>query len=288
MEPKLIDRVISCTGIAITQDRGPFMPISDRISPHLPAMRRYARALTGTQASGDAYVAATLEAILTDPGAFQQADDDRVGLFQILTRMISSLPVSMATGLTPTPGRASPFDLSAVPPRARQALLLATVEGFSVIRTAEILEMDEAETTGMLNTAFAEIAAQAETGIMIIEDEPLIALDLAHMVNGMGHHVTGIARTQSEAEALWRDTKPGLILADVKLADGSSGIDAVNTILASTDLPVIFITAYPEKLLTGERPEPAFLVSKPFNPETVKVLINQALLVTPQERAAAA
>ena len=263
------------------------MPISDRISPHLPGMRRYARALTGTQASGDAYVAATLEAILTDPSVFQRTDDDRLGLFHLLTRMISSLPVSMATGMTATPGRETPFDLSAVPPQARQALLLATVEGFSVTHTAEILELDETETTDMLHAAFAEIAAQAETGIMIIEDEPLIALDLAHMVNGMGHRVTGIARTQAEAEALWRDTKPGLILADVKLADGSSGIDAVNTILARSDLPVIFITAYPEKLLTGERPEPAFLVSKPFNPETVKVLINQALLVTPQERVAA-
>ena len=263
------------------------MPISDRIAPHLPGMRRYARALTGTQASGDAYVAATLEAILADPTVFQRTDDDRLGLFHLLTRMISSLPVSMATGMTATPGRETPFDLSAVPAQARQALLLATVEGFSVTHTAEILELDEAETTGMLHVAFSEIAAQAETGIMIIEDEPLIALDLAHMVNGMGHRVTGIARTQAEAEALWHDTKPGLILADVKLADGSSGVDAVNTILSRSDLPVIFITAYPEKLLTGERPEPTFLVSKPFNPEMVKVLINQALLVTPQQRVAA-
>jgi len=264
------------------------MPISDRIGPHLPALRRYARALTGTQPSGDAYVAATLETILVDPSVLPADGDDKASLFNLLSRIISSLPVSMGRGTgTITPGSEAPFDLSGVPPLGRQALLLATVEGFSVESTADILEAETSTVRALLDAAFAEIAAQAETGIMIIEDEPLIALDLAHMVSGMGHRVTGIARTQSEAEALWSESRPGLVLADVRLADGSSGIDAVNSILSRTTIPVIFITAYPERLLTGERPEPAFLVSKPFNPEQVKVLINQALLFAPPARAAA-
>ncbi|QRM56477.1 response regulator [Sinorhizobium sp. BG8] len=264
------------------------MPVSDRIVSHLPSLRRYARALTGSQTSGDAYVAATLETILTDGTLFPDSAGDRECLFRLLTRIISSLPVSMSTdGYIERQGEGVPFDLSTVPPRARQALLLVTVEGFAVDRAAEILEASHPEIEELLETAFAEIAAQQETGVMIIEDEPLIALDLAHMVNSMGHHVTGIARTQAEAEALWSSTHPGLILADVKLADGSSGIDAVNNILAQSTLPIIFITAYPERLLTGERPEPTFLISKPFNPETVKVLINQALLVTTPTQAAA-
>lgn len=262
------------------------MPISTRITPHLPHMRRYARALTGTQASGDAYVAATLEAILMDPDVFSEADDDRLCLFRLLSRMISSLPVSISDSVSMRPGE-SAFDLGRVPPRVRQALLLVTMESFPTIQAAEILEMEEAEVCALLDTAFREIASQAETGIMIIEDEPLIAMDLADMVSDMGHHVTGIARTQAEAEKLWGDTRPGLILADVKLADGSSGIDAVTSILSRTDLPVIFITAYPEKLLTGERPEPAYLVSKPFHPDTVKVLINQALMTSHAHQAAA-
>lgn len=263
------------------------MPISDRITPHLPHLRRYARALTGTQASGDAYVAATLEAILMDPSVFANSEDDRLCLFRLLSRMISSLPVSISDSLSIAPGAPAGVDLSAVPPRVRQALLLVTMESFPTTHAAEILEMDESDVCALLDTGFREIAAQAETGIMIIEDEPLIALDLADMVNDMGHHVTGIARTQTEAEKLWSDTRPGLILADVKLADGSSGIDAVSSILSRTQLPVIFITAYPEKLLTGERPEPAYLVSKPFHPETVKVLINQALLTNHSQPAAA-
>ncbi|MDX3927098.1 MAG: response regulator [Shinella sp.] len=264
------------------------MPISDRISPYLPALRRYSRALTGSQASGDAYVAATLEAILADPSVFRNADEDKVSLFRLLTRIISSLPISIDNDPGAiVPGSEAPFDLSAVPPRARQALLLVTVENFRRPDVCGILEALDHEIDNLLDAAFAEIAAQVEVGIMIIEDEPLIALDLAYMVNNMGHRVTGIARTQAEAESLWRDSQPGLILADVRLADGSSGIDAVNNILARTNLPVIFITAYPERLLTGERPEPAFLVSKPFNPDTVKILINQALLFTPSPRAAA-
>jgi CheY-like chemotaxis protein len=71
--------------------------------------------------------------------------------------------------------------------------------------------------------------------------------------------------------------KPGLVLADIQLADGSSGLDAVNEMLKSFSVPVVFITAYPERLLTGERPEPAFLITKPFQPETVKAVISQAL-----------
>ena len=46
---------------------------------------------------------------------------------------------------------------------------------------------------------------------------------------------------------------------------------------ASFEVPVIFITAYPERFLTGERPEPAFLIAKPFQPSTVSAVLSQAL-----------
>mgnify|MGYP000411422531 CR=1 FL=1 len=81
---------------------------------------------------------------------------------------------------------------------------------------------------------------------------------------------------------------PGLVLADIQLADGSSGIDAVKDILGHYDIPVIFITAFPERLLTGERPEPTFLITKPFQPETVKAAIGQALFFHPRNTRKAA
>src|SRR5690606_3668913 len=106
-------------------------------------------------------------------------------------------------------------------------------------------------------------------------------------VESLGHRVTAIARTHKEAVALDARTQPKMILADIQLADGSSGIDAVNDILMHHTVPVIFITAFPERLLTGERPEPTFLVTKPFNPEMVKALISQALFFDEGSRAAA-
>ena len=77
-----------------------------------------------------------------------------------------------------------------------------------------------------------------------------------------------------------------MVLADIQLADGSSGIDAVNEILHSRfEVPVIFITAYPERLLTGERPEPTFLITKPFLPDMVKALVSQALFFETRSKA---
>jgi CheY-like chemotaxis protein len=102
-------------------------------------------------------------------------------------------------------------------------------------------------------------------------------MDLETLVKGLGHKVSGVARTHREAIAEVRKTRPGLVLADIHLADGSSGLEAVNEILLGFDVPVIFITAFPERLLTGERPEPTFLITKPFEANTVRALISQAL-----------
>ena len=84
------------------------------------------------------------------------------------------------------------------------------------------------------------------------------------------------------ALAAFEDSDAGLVLADIQLADGSSGIDAVQDILALAPVPAIFITAFPERLLTGHRVEPTFLISKPFRENTVRAAISQSLLFTPQ------
>ncbi|MGO7287781.1 response regulator, partial [Rhizobium ruizarguesonis] len=159
------------------------------------------------------------------------------------------------------------------------------VECDPVIR--RIRETEEQDVMHLLDVASQEISRQVATDIMIIEDEPLIAMDIEQMVESLGHRVTGIARTHAEAVALYNKTKPSMVLADIQLADGSSGIDAVNDILKTSSVPVIFITAFPERLLTGERPEPTFLVTKPFNPDMVKALISQALFFNESTRVAA-
>lgn len=254
------------------------MPLSTRIAGHLPYLRRYSRALIGSQSSGDAYVAAVLEALIADISIFPPASNDRVALYKLYSKLFGSVTLDLKEIQSPFAWeRNAELYMASIPPKARQAILLVAVEGFSSRETAEILETSETDLGLVLSTAASEISGQISAEIMIIEDEPLIAMDIEDMVTTLGHKVTGVARTHTEAIELYNRRKPSMILADIQLADGSSGIDAVNEILETDDIPVIFITAFPERLLTGDRPEPAFLVTKPFNPDMVKALISQAL-----------
>jgi DNA-directed RNA polymerase specialized sigma24 family protein/CheY-like chemotaxis protein len=252
------------------------MSRSQTIAQHVPFLRRYARALTGDQASGDSYVAAALEALVKEPTLLDIEDQPRVALYKIFATIWNSVEVN---GRTDRVGDLKPAErhigqISAMP---RQAFLLVSVEGFSEQDAATILNIDPQTLQDLIDESGRELAAQIATDILIIEDEALIALDLENIVENLGHRSMGIARTRSEAIALSKTKRPGLILADIQLADGSSGLEAVNDLIATFEVPVIFITAYPERFLTGERPEPAFLVSKPYQKSMISALVSQAL-----------
>lgn len=254
------------------------MSLSVRIAAHLPLLRRYARSISGSQTSGDAYVAATLEALIADISIFPKSSNDRVALYQLFASIFSSAEIEITRMDSPFAWeKRAAANLASIPTKAKQAFLLTTVEGFAVSETAEILKVPEDDVKPLLEAASREISEQIATDIMIIEDEPLIAIDIEQMLHELGHFVTGIARTHREAVDLFHRTKPKMVLADIQLADGSSGLDAISDILQEASIPVIFITAFPERLLTGERPEPTFLVTKPFNPDVVKAMISQAL-----------
>jgi CheY-like chemotaxis protein len=251
------------------------MLTSEAVARELPRLRRYARALTGNQVSGDAYVTATLEALAEDPSILTGDDGMAVALFSAFTKIWNSVEIN-ATGKDALTG---PTDrhITGMAPLPRQAFLLIALEDFPEPAAAKILNVPVIELRRLIEESGRELAAEIATDVLIIEDEPLIAMDLESLVESLGHRVTGIARTQREAVALAKEDRPGLILADIRLADMSSGVDAVNELLQSLEVPVIFITAYPEQLLTGERPEPAFLITKPFRPATVAAVISQAL-----------
>jgi CheY-like chemotaxis protein len=239
-------------------------------------MRRYARALTGAQSSGDAYVAAALEAILADRGALDRTPRPRAMLYKVLTKIWNSIdlndPAESRDVQLPVERR-----LARITRLPRQAFLLVSLEGFSEDEAAEILDTDVLQLRDLVKEAGHELAAEIATDVLIIEDEALIAMDLERLVEELGHRVIGVGRTHSKAVAIARSHRPGLILADIHLADNSSGLDAVNELLRMFEVPVIFITAYPERFLTGERPEPAFLIAKPFQPTAVSAVISQAL-----------
>ena len=251
------------------------MSVAKEVASHLPYLRRFARSLSGSQQGGDAYVVSTLEALIADSAALPQGVGARVGLYRLFLKMWSS--ISLNNTDRDVPLSAAQKNLNHLTPRSRQAFLLRTVEGFDLGEVACILDTNVDEVAALVNSAGQEIAAQVATRVLIIEDEPVIALDIESLVRDLGHTVTAIARTHEEALKSAREMPPGLVLADIQLADGSSGLEAVNEILGVFDVPVIFITAYPERLLTGERPEPAFLITKPFQPDTVKAAVSQAL-----------
>ncbi|MDE2560631.1 MAG: response regulator [Sphingomonadales bacterium] len=258
------------------------MPLGARIAKDLPYLRRYARALTGSQAAGDAYVRAMLEAALADADLRREVGEGRAALYRVFNRLWSSAHVAPPAPVDAGADRstlesAAQERLGHMTPLNRQALLLTTLEDFSVAEAARIMDRTPAEVERLVEDAVDEIERESATTVLIIEDEPLISMQLEDLVRTLGHDVCGLAATRSQARDIVAAHTPGLVLADIQLADGSSGLDAVDDILAIASVPVIFITAYPERLLTGDRPEPTYLITKPFQEATVRAAISQAL-----------
>ena len=253
--------------------------LTQQIIQRLPYLRRYARALTGSQSVGDQYIRGCLESLLQDPGAITGGRDISVQLFALFHRFARTLKTSAEdlARLSDPLQRKVGERLIALAPLDRQALLLVHQEGFSPAQAGEILGIGTAEVNRHIDDAWASLKRQPPTRVLIIEDEPVIALDVGESVKSLGHSVTGVAARASEAIAMAKAAPPGLVLADIQLKDGSTGIIAVREILKSIDVPVVFVTAYPERLLTGEALEPAFVVTKPFDETTLKVAISQAL-----------
>lgn len=263
--------------------------LGQALLPHLPYVRRYARALAGSQQGGDAVVRATLEAIVAAPDQFPHDMGVRLGLYRMFEAFWSAAqeagPDGASTDLSgidlPVAEQIVQDRLAPMTPRSRRALLLTTLEGFSEEEAAVLLEVSREEIALLVKEARDEIERQTRARVLIIEDEPIIAMDIEAIVQDAGHDVAAIAVTRDEAVEAARTHQPSLVLADIQLADNSSGIDAVRDILSDHSVPVIFITAFPERLLTGDKPEPAFLITKPFQAETVKAAMAQALFFHP-------
>lgn len=252
------------------------LSISDQLGKFIPYLRRYSRALTGSQNSGDAFAAAALEAILTDRSVLE-GTDVKTGLFRVLYGIWASAGAPIDDTETGAHQKAQKH-LAKLTNNSREALLLYTIEGFSYGSIATIIGVDASEAEELVAIARREMADSVMGSVMIIEDEAIIAMDIESIVGDMGHRITGIARTRDEAVALGKADVPDLILADIQLADNSSGIDAVNDLLGELgSRPVIFITAFPERLLTGDKPEPAFLISKPYTEDQVVSAVSQAM-----------
>ena len=257
--------------------------LATAIGHELPFLRRYARALTGSQHAGDNYAAAVLDAILSDR-SLTEGNDLRVALFRTFHAIWQSSGQPVADGQDATREARAQAHMARLTPNSREALLLHTIEGMRVDQIADIIACTTSEAEELVQIAFDEMGHAVRGKVMIIEDETIIAMDLRGIVQAMGHEVTGVARTHAQAVELAEKARPDMILADIQLADGSSGIDAVNEILPRIgEVPVLFITAFPERLLTGDRPEPTFLISKPYTENQVRSALSQGMFFATTE-----
>jgi CheY-like chemotaxis protein/DNA-directed RNA polymerase specialized sigma24 family protein len=250
----------------------------------LPFVRRYARALTGSQTRGDNYVRLCLETILAEPGRME-GEDAKLQLFKAFHDAWRAVDTQIASSRSSLSERGPQISrgLAALPSLERQVLLLTFLEEFSLEDTASIVGVNQEQARLLLDNARNEVQLVSSVPILIIEDEPMIALELGRIVRDLGHRVCGTAARQSEAIELAARAQPALILADIQLKGRDSGIAAVQEILKNVEVPVIFVTGFPERLLTGDKLEPAFVVPKPFSPEMLKAAIGQALSVVAYE-----
>lgn len=256
------------------------MSALSQLAQHLPFLRRYSRALTGDQVTGDNYVRAALEVIASQGLPNEPDFTPRIALYRTLHVIWTTSGARLEQrDFADDSDDGSRDKLMRMAPRSREAFLLTAMEGFSLDEAALILGVDERDIPPLVDAVQAEAGELFARDVLIIEDEPIICADLEGILAELGHRVSGVATTRAEALAAAQRKPPGLILSDIQLADGSSGIDAVQDILSFWDVPVVLITAFPERLLTGERPEPTFLVTKPFRPEAVKAAITQALFM---------
>lgn len=262
--------------------KGSLMSYVSQFGPHLPYLRRYARALTGSQKSGDHYVKAALTALAADPTSVDKQSSPPVALYKFFHSIWSGTGAQLEGDTNAVDAR-----LQKLTPITRQAFLLSSLEGFTLPDISEILSVDETEAIALVAEAQKDLENQLKTKVLIIEDEPIIAADLEGLVSELGHKVTDIATTRDEAVRMAKAEKPGIVLCDIQLADNSSGVDAAHEILQDIDVPLIFITAFPERLLTGEKPEPTYLITKPFEENTVKAAIGQALFFHDEKEAVA-
>jgi CheY-like chemotaxis protein len=225
----------------------------------LPMARRFARALSGDQAAGDRLVAAAIPELLAE--AFSDTPARQALYAHIIARYRDNATVAEGT---------LGFD-------QRVLLLLTGLEELTLPTAAAILDIPVETAELEIAKARTGLRSVAETSVLIIEDEPVIAMDIQDLVEQCGHNVVGIAQTEAEAVALAEEHKPGLILADINLGHGNDGMQAVGRIMKTHRAPVIFVTAYPERLLTGAAEEPPFVITKPFEPMMLAITTYQAV-----------
>lgn len=246
---------------------------------NLRALRRYASILTGSKATGDELILMCLERI-AETEEHKEPGFDRVDLFRHFHDVVSDVGYCYDASSWQDLHRDETQvlrRLAALADLDRGILLLRKIEWLSYDEIADIVRLPLDDIVPRLVDASKTMRELEHHSVLIIEDEFLIARDLWRIVEDMGHSVCGVAGNADVAITLAASEKPTLVLADLRLADGQfSGIDAARMITSSADIPIVFVTAYPEQAARTFASDP-YIVRKPFHPATIAAAVNCAL-----------
>jgi DNA-binding LytR/AlgR family response regulator len=115
--------------------------------------------------------------------------------------------------------------------------------------------------------------------ILIVEDEAIVALDLSMRLQSANYVVVGHATSGKEAEQLFRETSPDLVLMDINIAGELDGIETATRLKQIQDVPIIFLSALSQKdvLERAKSAQPAGYLVKPFNAESLFTSIEIAM-----------
>lgn len=246
----------------------------------LPDLRRYAYASTGSREDGDRCVRRTLEALVARPEAVDQAALP-VSLFKLFHEVNGVPPLAPRVGSdAQISAEARLFlQIGTVERDGRAALLLSHVIGLSRAQVGEVLDVGEAEVGRLVDAARHRLARLATAHVLIIEDDYLIAHEIQQVVENTGQRVSGPAATFEEAMSCAAQAPPTLVLADVQLRDGRvAGLLAGSALAREHRVPLIVITAYPERLAQEAEVQPHQILTKPFDYTSLRSAITGPLM----------
>lgn len=241
---------------------------------HLPFLRRYARALTGSTERGDRVVTNCLEIATADPERYGLDGNSRLPLYRLLNELTADLKPDFGDGAPVHPIEEA---LSSLPEMLRRVYLLISLESLSTADAAEILNVPHQRAIEAMNEAQERMRDRLVANILIVEDDAIIAFDLAETIRAMGHKVCGTAATTRQALDLAEDSRPTLALMDVRLAHGDSGIATAEQLRARRSLPIIFVTAYAEEIRRRGLDQLGPVIKKPFTRDQIEQAITQAV-----------
>jgi CheY-like chemotaxis protein/DNA-directed RNA polymerase specialized sigma24 family protein len=250
------------------------------IIDQLPDLRRYAAALVGDQAHADTLIELCLERLLAEQERLS-GQRLRLALFALFDVVHDEWLRTVATPeATADTADALHRSLHHLPLEERKALLLLTVVHFTHREAAQVLRAAPEIVLRRVLAARERLRRTLSHRVLVIEDEPMMAMNIVTIMTHMGHEVCGVARTRREALTRVRETQPTLILADVRLHDGDNGIATVREIVRQHAVPVIFVTGHAHDLV-AQQFRPTVVVGKPFAPRTLEAAVRRVLDGTP-------